>query len=176
MLFQLFRTIYLRLLLETNSTQCHAIAWHTLNSIIPCYSMSFCAIPYCTSHAILETLSMTYHTIARYSTSFHTNCFNLLFVLRFPFNWATPGYRERSQGIVSTQCPYRVLHAIERHQGTMSEAEGLSQLNACIVCYGLSKVASLPGASGGGFSGVTCNVLPIGHFWLPLVLSIPPQN
>ena len=68
MLFQLFRTIYLMLLLKTNSTQCHVIPWHTLSSIIPCYSMLFCAIPYCTSHAILETL---FDAVPYYCTLFH---------------------------------------------------------------------------------------------------------
>ena len=35
----------------------------------------------------------------------------------------------------STQCLYCVLHAVERHQGTISEAKGLSHLNVCGVFY-----------------------------------------
>ena len=47
----------------------------------------------------------------------------------------TSGYQKWGQEIVSTQFPHCVLHAFERPQGTISEAEGLSQLNVCIVFY-----------------------------------------
>ena len=40
-----------------------------------------------------------------------------------------------AKGIVSTQCLHYVLHASERHQGTISEAEGLSQLTVCIDAF-----------------------------------------
>ena len=30
---------------------------------------------------------------------------------------------------------YRVLHALRRHQGTISDAEGWDQLNVCMVFY-----------------------------------------
>jgi hypothetical protein len=43
-----------------------------------------------------------------------------------------PSVRQRAS---PTQCVYCVLHAFERPQGTISEAEGLSQLNDCIVFY-----------------------------------------
>ena len=60
---------------------------------------------------------------------------NSMFVLRCAHRWVTTGYHEWGTGITSTPCLYCVLHAIERHQGTMSEAEGLSQLNVCIAFY-----------------------------------------
>ena len=40
-----------------------------------------------------------------------------------------------AKGFVSTQCLHYVLHAFEPHQGTISEAEGLSQRNVCNVFY-----------------------------------------
>ena len=47
-----------------------------------------------------------------------------------------PSVRQRAS---PTQCVYCVLHAFERPRGTISEAEGLSQLNDCIVfCTQLS--------------------------------------
>jgi hypothetical protein len=42
--------------LGSYSTQFHVILNYTLNSITPCYSMSFSAIPCYTSHAIPERL------------------------------------------------------------------------------------------------------------------------
>jgi hypothetical protein len=56
-----------------------------------------------------------------------------MLILCFTRIWATSGYHKWGRGIVSTQCLYCVLRSFERRQGTMSEAEGLSQLNACIV-------------------------------------------
>ena len=47
----------------------------------------------------------------------------------------TSGYHECGQGIVSTQCLHYVLHGSEQHQGTISEAEALSQLTGCIVLH-----------------------------------------
>ena len=46
-----------------------------------------------------------------------------------------PGYHKWGRGIISTECLYSDLHAFERHQGTISEAEGLYQLNVCIMFY-----------------------------------------
>ena len=43
-----------------------------------------------------------------------------------------PSVRQRES---PTQSVYCALHAFERPQGTINEAEGLSQLNDCIVFY-----------------------------------------
>ena len=59
----------------------------------------------------------------------------LVSLLCFTCIWATSGYHEWGRGIVSTQCLHCVLHASERHQGIISEPEGLSQLNGCVVFY-----------------------------------------
>jgi len=56
-------------------------------------------------------------------------CLNSISALGFTRRWATSGYHKWVRGIVSTQFPHWVLHAFERPQGTISEAEGMSQLN-----------------------------------------------
>jgi len=57
-------------------------------------------------------------------------------ILHFTCIWVTLGYHKWGWGIVSTQCLYCVLHTIERHQGTISEAEGLpnSMFVLCFTC------------------------------------------
>ena len=49
--------------------------------------------------------------------------------------WATSGYHRWGRGVISSQWRYCFLHVFERHQGTISEAEGLSCLNVCIAIY-----------------------------------------
>ena len=63
------------------------------------------------------------------------DCLNSIFALCFTRLWATPGYHKWGRGIVSTQRLHCVLHAFEQPQGTISEAEGLSQLNFRIGSY-----------------------------------------
>jgi len=57
------------------------------------------------------------------------DCLNSISALGFTHLWAASGYHKWDQGIVSTQFPQCVLHAFEQPQGTISEAEGMSQLN-----------------------------------------------
>jgi hypothetical protein len=55
-------------------------------------------------------------------------------VLCFARIWATSGYHKWGWGIVSTQWLYCVLHAVEWQQGTISEAEGLSD-SMFVLCF-----------------------------------------
>ena len=63
------------------------------------------------------------------------DCLNSMFVSCFTCIWATPGYHKWCRGFVTIQCLYRVLHACERRQGTISEARDcLSSLLVLTFC------------------------------------------